>query len=25
MLAPKDNAAINEWAPDWLKWIPDEE
>lgn len=25
MLAPRDNAAINEWAPDWLKWIPDEE
>jgi hypothetical protein len=25
MNAPKDNPAINAWAPDWLKWIPDEE
>lgn len=25
MSAPRDNAAIQEWAPEWLKWIPDEE
>jgi sphingomyelin phosphodiesterase len=25
MRAPKDNAAVNEWAPEWLKWIPEKE
>jgi hypothetical protein len=24
MNAPRDNAAIQEWSPEWLKWIPDE-
>ena len=25
MNAPRDNAAIQEWSPEWLQWIPDEE
>lgn len=25
MLSPKSNPAVNQWSPEWLQFIPDEE